>query len=470
VPIHQQTATEIVTALRSGQLTAEAVIEQQTRRIQRLNGDINAIVAIVTIDGKTNANIDGPLAGLPVTLKDQIHFTGLPCTFGFKPLRSFQPKTNAPIVDRLIEAGANILGKTNLPPFAMDFQCSNDLFGATNNPWNAEYTSGGSSGGGASAIATGMSFLEMGTDLSGSLRIPASFCGVFSLLPSEGALPVEGMMPDGLAPLKHFARPGPIARNTGDLKLAWRVLSGKEEDDQQANPDSIKIIWSKESGGVPLCGRISDQIDKAISLWQRNDINISSAHPAGFDFKQARRAFGEIMGYETGGLLTTLQRMIARLFSRGAAKRSPEFIANVMRGYRRDKKQYEKALQEKQQLSKAIDDFLGDEGFWLLPVTATSVFKHMKPTRDHMGNRDYAEPLMINGQAVNYFDALTAYVTPVSLTGHPVVTIPLGLDQEGFPAGAQLVGRKGKEYELLSAAERLCGYLHVPPCPLFLKD
>lgn len=281
---------------------------------------------------------------------------------------------------------------------------------------------------------------------------------------------MDGMMMDGIAPLKHFARVGPIARNAEDLKLAWQVLSANREDDSQDNLDQIKIMWRKDSGGIPLCNRISDCFDNAISLWDKNNIDVSSMSPDGFDFQKARRLFGEIMGYETAALISPLQRIIARLFGRVAARRSPEFIAHVMCGYKRDKKQYEKALHDREKLSTLIDNFLGDNGFWILPVTTTSVFKHMKPTSDHGGTRDYAEPLIINGQAINYFDALTAFVTPIGLTGHPVVTISLGLDREGFPVGAQLVGRKGKEYELIAVATKLSGYLNSSICPLLLKD
>ncbi|MEJ8559890.1 amidase [Yoonia sp. GPGPB17] len=465
MPLHQYTATQMVKTLQSGEFTAAEITQHQRDRIQSLNPEIKAIVAMN--DG-AGTGAGGALAGLPITVKDQIHCHGMACTFGSERHKDFRPTQTAPVVERLLQAGAHVIAKTNLPPFAMDFQCSNALFGTTNNPWNLDYTTGGSSGGGAAAVAAGLSFLDIGTDLSGSLRIPASFCGVFSLLPSEEALPNEGMMADGASPLKHFARMGPIARNPDDLALAWRHMQPSPEAVQSAFA-MPQIYWSTD-GGINTCDSIVRCFGMATAAWKTAGFQVATAHPVNFGFRQARRAFGEIMGYETGALMPALVRLLARITSRASARRSPEFLANVMRGYRHNRKNYDAALSEKATLSDALDSFLGDNGVWVLPVTATSVFKHMVPTSDRNGVRDYAEPLFINGQAENYFDALTAFVTPISLTGHPVVTMPLGLDNNGLPIGAQLIGRKGSEVHLIQTAKRLHGVLNVPDCPMLKRD
>jgi len=378
------------------------------------------------------------------------------------------------VVKRLLDEGARVLGKTNLPPFAMDFQCANKLFGTSNNPWNRQYTTGGSSGGGAAAVAAGLSFLDIGTDLSGSLRIPASICGVFSLLPTEGLLSNEGMMADGAAPLDHFARIGPIAKTAEDLYLAWRVMSNQElkggiSKSKVENPKAINISWSNDCEGVPVCQMITKCFEGAVAKWAQNGVGVSRGNPKDFSFKHARRTFGEIMGYETGELLNPVQRILARLFGRSSARRSPEFIANVMLGYRHDKARYSAALEEKCRMEALVDGFLSDQ-VWVIPVTAASVFKHVKPSSDYKGVRDYKDPLMVNGHPVNYFDALTAFVTPISLTGHPVVTIPLGLDGNGLPVGAQIIGKKGSESSLIQTAKILVDILSPPDCPMLDED
>lgn len=463
---HKQSATEIVTALKTGELCTNQVVKSQLDRINQFNPEINAIVALN--ERRSNHDV-GDLAGLPITVKDQIHIEGLACTFGSETHKGFHPASTAPVIERLLQAGARVIGKTNLPPFAMDFQSSNPHFGTTNNPWNLEYTSGGSSGGGAAAVAAGLSFLDIGTDLSGSLRIPASFCGVCSLLPTEDTLPNQGMMADGAAPLKHFARMGPIARTPEDLGLAWKHMNNLS-DGTEEKFTMPHVSWSVDCGGIEVCDGIAQCFDTATSRWKKAGFQISQGQPDGFDFKQARRAFGEIMGYETGEMIPAAVRFLARFFGRASARRSPEFIANVMLGYRHSEKRYAVALEEKRKLSAIVDAFLGKDGVWILPVTATSAFKHMKPTSDRNGVRDYAEPLFINGQPINYFDALTSFVTPLSLTGHPVVTIPLGLDENGLPVGAQLVGRKGSERHLIQAAYSLYGSLETTICPYMERE
>lgn len=459
--IHQRSATETVAALKVGSLDTKQVQHNKLERNRRYNPEINAIVA--QIDTPRDPVVGG-LAGLPITVKDQIHVEGFACTFGSSDHKEFHPDSTAPVIERLQHAGAVVIGKTNLPPFAMDFQCSNSLFGTTNNPWNRDYTTGGSSGGGGAAVAAGLSFLDIGTDLGGSLRIPASFCGVFSLLPTEGVLPNEGMMANGAAPLKHFARMGPIARTAEDIGLAWKHMSNQGERDDKKHVVR-RINWSLDCAGLEVCNSIARCFGSASLKWAKAGFDVSQSQPDGFDFGQARRAYGEIMGFETGELMSAPARLLARIFGRSSAHRSPEFLANVMLGYRHDERRYAIALAEKRRLSAVVDAFLGQDGVWVLPVTAVSAFKHMKPTSDRHGVRDYADPLFINGQPVNYFDALTSFVTPISLTGHPVVTIPLGLDANGLPVGAQLIGRKGSECHLIQTAAALCSSLEKVECP-----
>ncbi|WP_444891633.1 amidase [Microbulbifer sp. DLAB2-AA] len=461
--LHQYPATQICAALSAGDIQAKEVIHHQLERIQRLNPVINAVVTLNENQPTSNMR---PLAGLPITLKDQIYYRGMACTFGSERFKGFHPTQTASAVERLLNAGAQVMGKTNLPPLSMDFQCSNTLFGTTNNPWNLEYTPGGSSGGGAAAIAGGMSFVDIGTDLSGSLRIPASFCGVFSLLPSEDAIPIDGTMPNQAAPLKHFARMGPIARNCDDLDLVWTHMNN-QPDVGQKEFKMPKVNWSVDSGGIEVCKSIVKCFESAKNAWEESGVHVVQAQPKDFDFKRARRAFGEIMGFETSALMSAPVRFLSSILGRASARRSPEFIANVMLGYRHNKSRLSNAIDEKKILSDAIDAFLADNSVWVLPVTATSVFKHMAPTSDRNGVRDYALPMYINEQPVNYFDAMAAFTTPISLTGHPVVTLPIGFDGNGLPIGAQLIGLKDQEKDLIETAKRLHNILKPHQCPMF---
>ncbi|MCE2573306.1 amidase [Motilimonas eburnea] len=410
------------------------------------------------------------LGGLPISVKDQYHIADTPCSFGMQeqPISS----VTAPVISTLLEQGATLLGKTSLPPFAMDFQTNNKRLGFCNNPWNVDYTSGGSSGGGAAAVAAAMSFADIGSDLAGSLRIPASFCGVYSLLPSEGALSNQGMFVDPDEQIAHFARPGPIVRTAEDLRLLWQGLSGKGKDvtsldtDELARP--LRIAFWKALDELPLDLEISQAMDNALTLWQEAGVSLQQDKPENFNFNECWRWYGQIMGYEIAGLLNIFQRWLSILTGGAYSRLSPHFFANVIKGYRRNASHYGDALSNRQRLIAHSEAFFQHYDAWVLPVTCCKVFKHMAPTSEHGPNRTYQQPLIINGLEVNYLDALTAYTTPISLIGHPVVTMPIGVDQHGMPIGIQLVGKMNGEEQLIAVAEKLSQHISMPRCPSWL--
>ena len=222
-------ATDMLAALEAGRISARELVELHIERIERHNATINVVVtknydnARDTARDVDEARARGhalPLAGLPVTIKDQIDVAGLRTTGGNPDRADNIAETDAPNVAQLRAAGAVILGKTNVPASG-DWQASNPLFGRTNNPWNLAMTSGGSTGG-AAAVATGMSPLELGSDIGGSVRIPAAYCGVYGHKPSETAMP-KGSLPNPAVPL---TVQGPLARSADDLELALDIMAG----------------------------------------------------------------------------------------------------------------------------------------------------------------------------------------------------------------------------------------------------
>ena len=225
-------ATAMLQALDNREVSSRELVELHIERIERHNPDVNVIVtknygdarrAASKADEARQAGHSLPLTGLPVTIKDQIDVSGLPTTGGNPDRANNIVDADAPNVARLRSAGAVILGKTNVPASG-DWQASNPLFGRTNNPWNPERTSGGSTGG-AAAVAAGMSPLELGSDIGGSVRIPASYCGIFGHKPSETAMP-KGSLPNPAVPL---TVQGPLARSADDLELALDIMAGPVE-------------------------------------------------------------------------------------------------------------------------------------------------------------------------------------------------------------------------------------------------
>jgi amidase len=237
--VHFQSATAIARAIRDGELSARGALEHFLDRVDRLNAPLNAIIHQVRDQARARADAAdrarasgaplGPLHGVPMTIKESYQLAGAPTTFGVPEMRDNVTGSDALAVQRLTAAGANVFGKTNVPLRLADFQSYNAIYGTTNNPWNLERTPGGSSGGSAAALAAGLTGLEIGSDIGGSIRNPAHFCGVFGHKPTWGLAPPRGHGLDDSVSPTDIAVIGPLARSAFDLEAALRVMAGPDE-------------------------------------------------------------------------------------------------------------------------------------------------------------------------------------------------------------------------------------------------
>src|SRR5262245_26357594 len=232
-------AVDMLAALRARRVSAVELLERHQSRIARHNPELNAIVEAdferarrdaEAADARRARGEDAPLSGLPMTLKESINVRGLRTTAGMSEWKDFRSEHDAPVTQRVKAAGAIVMAKTNVPQMLSDWQSSNPVYGRTNNPWDLGRTPGGSTGGGAAALAAGLTPLEFGSDIGGSIRVPAAFCGVYGHRPSETAMPRSGQLP--FPPLPNAALmmgvQGPMARSAGDLELALDVAAGPE--------------------------------------------------------------------------------------------------------------------------------------------------------------------------------------------------------------------------------------------------
>jgi amidase len=246
-------ATQLAAAIQSGQVSATQVLEAHLTQIEQYNPALNAVVTLDSDRAREQARLAdaalargevwGLLHGLPFTLKDAHATAGMRTTTGFSPL-DHVPQKDSTITARLKAAGGILIGKTNVAAMLADFQSNNPIFGRTNNPWNLDRTSGGSSGGAAAAIAAGMTPFDIGTDLSGSIRIPTHFCGVFGLKPTEHRIPLTGLIP-GLPPprsVRIMSCIGPMARTVEDLTLLYSLMAGPDGQDTEVQPVSIDAV------------------------------------------------------------------------------------------------------------------------------------------------------------------------------------------------------------------------------------
>ncbi|HKP76167.1 MAG TPA: amidase family protein, partial [Longimicrobiaceae bacterium] len=274
-PIHRLTAGETAAAIREGSLTSEEAVRAYLARIEALNPRLNIVVDLHADEALARAREAdaatargeswGPLHGVPITVKDVYDVAGMRITFGWVLARNNVPKADAFAVGRLRGAGAVVMGITNAPLGSYDWQCWNPLYGRTRNPWDPARTPGGSSGGSCSAIAAGLSALELGSDAAGSIRVPTHFCGVLAMKPTETRVSGRGHghFPGIPYSLRHLCTYGPIARSVDDLELAMRLLVTPDPSFPDAppvpfepapprDPASLRIAWTDAFGGYPV--------------------------------------------------------------------------------------------------------------------------------------------------------------------------------------------------------------------------
>ncbi|MBU1748753.1 MAG: amidase, partial [Chloroflexi bacterium] len=318
------TAHQLANAIRQREVSAVEVLEAHLAQIARHNPALNAIVTLDEGGARQRATeadaalargeTGGPLHGVPVTIKDVYETAGLRTTASFKPLAEYVPQQDATVVARLKAAGAIVLGKTNMPEMAMDVQSNSPIFGRANNPWDLARTPGGSTGGGAAAVAAGLSPLELGSDIGGSIRIPSHFCGVYGFKPTEHRVPGTGHIPPppGVAKtVRHMGVFGPLARSIDDLRLCLGLIAGPDSQDWEVPPvplgdapprplPGLRLAWTDDFGGAPVTAETRAALQALAGTLAEQGCHVERQNPTGFDFELAWETYGEILGAGAG--------------------------------------------------------------------------------------------------------------------------------------------------------------------------
>ena len=473
-----RSATELASVIRGKVASAKEVLDEHLCHITKHNPSLNAVVTLNEEEARQRAEradaalargeVWGPLHGVPVTVKDAFETAGLRTTSSFKPLANYIPKQDATVVARLRAAGAIILGKTNMPMLALDVQSNSPLFGRANNPWNTAYTPGGSTGGGAASVAAGLSPLEIGSDMGGSVRIPAHFCGILALKSSEHLVSIAGHIPEPPgAPrgVRHMGVVGPLARCVDDLRLAISLIAGTDGRNWEVPPVPLssvakrplrkcRIAWTDDFG-IPLAENVRTALKSLADELLGAGCRVEQLRPPGFDFRMAHETWGEMLGSEVGAGMPLVPRFLTGLQFRMMHSRS--YLRNgVIRGVRLNMPRYARALTRRDALISQLDKFLSEWDAWLCPVTSGPAFTHCRT----------GQPIEIDGRKVPYLVASTGYTTVFNLTGNPVVVLPVGRSKEGLPIGIQVVGRRWRDMELLAAADAIAdvtGPFQRPP-------
>lgn len=465
-------AHQLAKAIRERSVSAVEVLQAHLEQIVRHNSALNAIVTLDKEGAYQQAKaadaalgrgeVLGPLHGVPVTIKDCYETAGLRTTCGWKPLADYIPKHDATAVARLRSAGAIILGKTNLPELSQGFQTDSHLLGRGNNPWNLDCTPGGSTGGGAAAVAAGLSPLEIGSDIGGSVSIPAHFCGVFSLKPTEHRVSYAGMVKERPGALRAPSRlrvVGPLARCVEDLRLCLTLIEGADGRQWEVPPAPIekflerplkeyRFAWTDDFGGVPVTQETRAMLTKLAGTLEDLGCRVEYRKPPGFDFMEALAVCGEITGYEANVTDQPAKLLLYRLLNK-----LPLNVGPYLRGFAKssalDMRRYAQVLDRRDQFVAKMEDFLSDWDAWICPVTPGPAFTHRKLITP------LGEPLEVEGQKLPYWVWGASYTAIANLTGNPAVVLPVISTAQNLPLGVQLLGRRWHDMELLSIAQKL---------------
>lgn len=469
-----QTARRMIEDLQTKKISARELLKTHLARNEALHGKLNAVVATDIPRAMKDAGaIDelrakgerlGPLAGLPMTVKDGFDVERLPATAGNPLFANRAPSCpDAEIVARARKAGAVIWGKTNVPLMLGDFQSYNAIYGTTSNPYDLSRVPGGSSGGAAAALAAGITPLEIGSDIGGSLRHPANFCGVCALKPTWGVLPMRGHVPPppGIDAEPDLGVGGPMARNVDDLKLLWAVLSGIPEHKRHDVKGARIAVWDEEEGW-PLDDRVKACIEKAAEALGRAGMNVTCAKPA-IDMAKMHETYLDLLiPIVSAGFPEALLKEMAKTHDADVMAvregRDPKGDARYRLRATAGPAEIAAAQKIRQAQKDALARFFDDYDAILMPVSPVPPFPH-----DHspMNGRTIA----VNGKSERYMSMLNWISLATSLHA-PALALKAGHTESGLPVGVQLIGPENGEAGLLNlglAAEEVLGGFTPPP-------
>lgn len=482
-------ACQLARMIRDRRVSAVELLDAHLDQIRLHNNKLNAICTLDNEQARQRAEQAdealakgdnwGVLHGIPMTVKDVFETKGLRTTSGHKPLKNHIPQQDATVIARLKAAGAIILGKSNLAELAGDFQSTNSLFPRVNNPWNLDYTAGGSSGGSAAAIVTGLTPLELGNDFGGSMRQPAHFCGVYSLKPTDRRISTRGHIPEvpGMPKcIRQVMTVGCFARSIEDLRLCFSVIAGADPLQPDVPPvpldtpsgkvlSDLQIAWMDSWNEVPVFSEIKVAIQSAAQILAQSGGNVQRWQPKNLNLTEIFQVCNQITAfnnvYAQASDLDTARRALPFMFREATqGERSLRNLSNLSQLFptllNPKLKPYFETLTERDRLIVQMDQALAEWDVLIYPVSATPAFTH----------RPSGTAIEIDGRQVPYLLASGGYTMPFALTGHPVVVVPIGKTQTGLPIGIQIIGKRWREMELLAITQQIdqiVGRFQRPP-------
>jgi len=461
-------AVNMAEQVREKKISPVELAEAHLAKVARLNPKLNAFVHVDVQQVRSNARDAearvmrgealGPLHGVPLSIKSSLNVAGLRCEAGTRLRAGYVATEDAPLVARLRQAGATVLGVTNTPELLMAWETDNLLYGRTNSPWDLERTPGGSSGGEAAAIAAGMSAGGVGSDGGGSIRVPAHFSGICGLKPTPGRVPATGHFPPSGGPFALIGVVGPMARTVGDVKALFEVMQGPDDGDAYAAPvplrwpsdveiKKLKVGYFEDDGRTPVTPETRAAVTTAAKALRGAGFQVESFRPEGLE--EARGLWKKFFVTAGGMMIRPMFHgrehdlsPVLKQFLEWSGVEPPLTGEGLLAAWIGRDMLRARFLAQMQQYP-----------ILLCPAAAIPAFRH--------GERSWT----IDGRTVEYLDAWS-YTEWFNLLGNPAAVVPVSHSAEGLPIGVQIVGRPWEEEQVLGVAaalERECGAWKIPP-------
>jgi len=462
-------ATELARLIRNRRISSRELLEIYLARIDRFDKQINAVVtldaetarrqALLADERQARGETLGPLHGVPITIKDGFETAGLRTTSGAPIYKDHIPRENAVAVQRYVDAGAVIMGKTNVPLFCADSQSFNALFGTTNNPWDLTRTPGGSSGGAVAALAAGLSGLELGSDIAGSIRLPAAWAGVYGHKPSYGIVPFRGHIPPppGILSEADLSVAGPLGRSAGDLKMALKLLAGPEglqsvgwklalPRPRAKRLKDYRVAAWLDDPAMPVDREVADRLRETVATLRKAGVRVDDTARPAMPTPEALRTFQQLL---TPIIATGFPKQVMDAFKQMAqAKDDGSDLARFAKDALLSHREWLGANAKRHSHRRIWADFFRDYDILLCPAGSVAAIEH-DTTGTQMDRR-----ITVNGQSHPY-GLLIAWAGIFTYVYLPVTCAPVGRTPGNLPVGMQIVGPYLEDRTTIDFAERL---------------
>ena len=463
--IYYQDATTLANLIKNKVISPVELFELFENRISQINPELNAIIQFAE-DGRKKA-IDAEMSlykneklglfhGVPFTVKDCIDTAGILTTRGSNLFSNNKPNEDATVVKRMKDSGAILIGKTHMPEFALWWETANSLYGKTENPWSIGKTPGGSSGGEASAISAGLSPFGIGSDLGGSIRQPAAFCGIVGLKPSHGRIPLTGHWPNTLLRFMHV---GPLARSVRDIINGLIIMSGNDDKDYYSsrlprfdfqhgdfNIRNIKVAYCYDGPFHPVSKEVKANIIKASEVFKDIGTNVERVFLEDWIRTEHQITTSKIYAVEGGFYLNSIIgedfKKLSPVMKRRLSNKPPILD------------EYLDSIKKVEELRSCFARLFSEYDILLCPVSPTVAYDHDAIfDNEHDLNPPSFNPslLDVDGEIIEGRNSIGATI-PADLSGFPAISVPFGFSNKGLPIGVQLIGRYAEDSKLLGVS------------------